>query len=305
MAYLLDKAERAGKLTSAVLAVREARGNLELAARILSVVRERSTVRRGALVLPTARDVLDVGEFDFAAEWVGEVPAASTETAVAPLKKVAVAVMKARAKAKISRDLLDDQPALLAWLVEAGGDALGLVEDRAFVAGDGNGKPLGFAVDTSVGTTAIEGTTANTISNTGADLGSATDLQTLEAALPDAYAARSRWFMTGSSHGKIRGLLGPGGNGWAFPEVLHPQTGEPTLLSRPVSRSSAMPDDGADGRRVVALCDIGSYVVAARQLLAVRVDSETFGDVDQVLFSLIDRVGSVLGVPAACRVGVV
>src|SRR5262249_38963092 len=72
----------------------------ELAATIISVVRERSTVRAGALVVPTTTDQLDLGQFDFAAEWVTETPTAGSETAVAPIKLVSVGVMKARVKAK-------------------------------------------------------------------------------------------------------------------------------------------------------------------------------------------------------------
>jgi HK97 family phage major capsid protein len=277
----------------------------ELSAQILSVVRERSTVRRYAFTVPTSRDVLQLGQFDFAGDWQAEVDTAASETTIAPIKSVQVTVFKARVKSQVSNDLLADQPALEAWLTRAAGDQLALLEDKAMVAGSGIGRPLGFAVDPSVGTTDVEGTTTDTISNTSAAAGSATKLMTLDGTLPDAFSARARWFMTGSTHAKISALSGPGGTGWAFDSGLLNADGERTLLGHPVSRSAAMQDDGTNGNRVVALVDLSQYVIATRNLLSLRVLREPVGELDQTLFVLFDRIGGVLAVSAACRVGVV
>ncbi|HEY7066406.1 MAG TPA: phage major capsid protein [Chloroflexota bacterium] len=278
----------------------------ELAARVLTVIRERSTVRAGALVVPTGRDEVRLGAFDFAADWQGsEVDTAGSETTITPLKSVCVHVMKARVKSKISNNLLADQPALEAYLADAGGAELALLEDQAFIGGNGNGRPLGFAVDTSVTTASIEGTTGHTVSNTSGDAGSATKIMTLEGGLPDAYWSRARWFVAGSVHAKINALSGPGGTGWAFDSSETSSAGEPLLLGHPVSRSSAMQADGAANNRVLALCDLSQYVVASRAVLSLRVLREPFGDLDQTLFVLQDRIGGVLAVPAACVVGTV
>jgi HK97 family phage major capsid protein len=66
-----------------------------------------------------------------------------------------------------------------------------------------------------------------------------------------------------------------------------------------------MQADGAANNRVLALCDLSQYVVASRAVLSLRVLREPFGDLDQTLFVLQDRIGGVLAVPAACVVGTV
>lgn len=93
--------------------------------------------------------------------------------------------------------------------------------------------------------------------------------------------------------------------GWAFSPNEVNANGERLLLGHPVSRSAAMQDDGTNGRRVVALCDVSQYVIATRSLLSVRVDREAAADSDQTLLTVFDRIGGVLGVPDACRVGLV
>jgi HK97 family phage major capsid protein len=275
----------------------------ELSVEILTVIRERSKVRQGAKVIPTSRDRLEIGELDFAAEWVPEVPAAGSETSIAPIKQVGVEVWKVRAKARVSRDLFTDQGALRAWLVDASGQALSLKEDQAFVAGDGILKPLGFINGLpSTSIKDLEGSTVDTVSNTSAAAGSRPKLEALEADLPDAFRANSRWFMAGATLAKIRGLVTPG-NTMAFPDAVHPQTGESLLMSHPVSTSSAMPLDGANGNIVLGLVDLSRYIVATRSLLSARLDLETFADTDQIGMVLFDRIGGVLGTADAVRVG--
>jgi HK97 family phage major capsid protein len=66
-----------------------------------------------------------------------------------------------------------------------------------------------------------------------------------------------------------------------------------------------IPLDGTAGACCLALVDLSQYVVATRNLLTVRVDTETFGDVDQTMLYLFDRIGGALGVPDAARLGTV
>src|SRR5207248_2177490 len=118
------------------------------------------------------------------------------------------------------------------------------------------------------------GSTANTISNTTSDAGSAPKLLTLDATLADAYWANARWFMTGAIHGAISKLVDASGR-WLFDPNETDENGERLLLGHPVSRSSVMASDGTAGARVLALVDLSQYLVASRSMLSLAVNRET------------------------------
>lgn len=276
----------------------------ELAAQILTLVRERSVVRQSARTIPTTRDVLHLGRLDLSAGWQGgEVDTAGTETD-ASVAQLSIAIFKARVKVAVSNDLLADQPSLDAWLSQAAGQQLALLEDQAFIAGTGLGEPLGFAVDATVPTVDVEGTTGNTISNTTVNAGSAPKLITLEGALPDAYASRARWFMRGTTHAAIGQLVRASGGPYFSPDVVN-AAGERLLLGHPVSRSSALDADGSDGARVVALCDPSQYLIATRNTVSMRVLREPLAETDETLIVITERVGGVLADAQAAVVGLV
>lgn len=270
----------------------------ELAADIVSVVRERSIVRQSAVVLPTSRDNLAVPVFDYQAEWVSEVM--SSDDTSLPVASLNIRVQKARAKVGVSNDLLADQPALLAWLTHTGSSQLALLEDRTFIAGTASGQQSGLI---SAGKTFdVTGSTAHTISNTTAALGSATKIISMDCDLPDAFRARSRWITLGATLAEIQQLVDAQSR-FLFPS--HSENGEEMLRSHPVSTSSAMPADGVAGARCLALVDLTQFVIATRNLLTVRVDTETYGDVDKTLIYLYDRVGGQLAFSDAARIGTV
>jgi HK97 family phage major capsid protein len=275
----------------------------ELSNEIVSVVRERSTVRSNARVLTTTSDHLDVPSFDYQAEWVGETPP-SSETTITPIGVVGVNVYKLRVKARVSRDLFNDQPSLAGWLTTTGGQQIALAEDRAFISAPVGLQPLGFISRLpSTSIVDVEGSTADTISSTTAAAGSTTKLVGLEANLPDAFRVNARWFMAGATLAKVRQLVSASGNQF-FPDYgVHPITAETMLMGHPVSTSSAMPLDGTNGNLVVALVDLSQYLVATHNMLSIRILQETYADTDQVGVLLIDRVGGVLGTADAIRVG--
>jgi HK97 family phage major capsid protein len=269
-------------------------------------VRQRSVVRQAAQTVLTTRDRVSVGLFDWQPEWAGETSAAGTETSTAQtIGSAEVQVWKIRVKVRLSRDLLDDQVFLQGWLADVGGQALGEYQDRAFIAGSGLRQPLGMIRQLpSDSLVDVEGTTTNTISNTTANMGSASKLIGLEAGLADTYRAKARWFTTGATLAKVRKLVNASGD-LIFPSALHPQTGEDTLLGHKVTTSAAMPLDGTDANLPIALCDASQYVVATRNTLSLAIDRETLADNDEVLLVLQSRVGGVLGVSQAIAAGVV
>jgi HK97 family phage major capsid protein len=269
----------------------------QLAADLVAIVRERSVIRREARVIPTASDSLRVPLAEWTVHWLGETPPAG-ESGSYPIPQLAIPVRKLMGKVPISNDLLADVPALLGYLTTAGGAALAQAETDAFLVGSGPFQPVGMVW--SAQTADIEGTTANTISNSVADAGSLPKIAGLPANLPDAAWSRARWFMRGSTLRSIRLLVEPG-----FPVSLHPVTGEELLAGRPISLSAAMPADGADGARVALLADLQSFVVADRAAVSLRLLRETLAERDQTLLQLSARVGGALLDPAFAVVGVV
>ena len=273
---------------------------IEMATQIISVVRERAVVRPAAIVLPTVRDAIGIPVFDYTAEWVYELPPAA-DTVVTPIELTPIRVWKVRAKVAASFDLDDDQDAFRAWFVASAADQIALAEDRAFVSGTGIGQPLGLINTMSAGTTAIAGTSPNTISNTTAAAGSAPLIIALDDSLADTYRKAARWFGNSTVLTHVHQLIATT-NAFVFESYAN-KDGEDMLRSHPVSIISTMPSDGTSLARCLALCDVSQYVVATRNLLTVRFAVETYGDLPRLLIYVYDRIGGALGFPAAVVVG--
>jgi HK97 family phage major capsid protein len=291
---------------------------VEVVVDILARVGERAIVRPLARVVTTSRDRVLLPRFQpaaapndavfesgFIGDWVTETP--SQVDADFSLGTFEVPLFKARARTLVSNDLFEDAPSALQWLVDSASRNLALVEDRAFLAGDGVGKPLGLLSDANgIATVNIEGSTANTISATATNPGSIPKLFDVEGALPDQYAAKAVWVMRRATERSIR-KLADAQNRPVFPPE-RTVTGERTLLGYPVRVSSAMPAEGTDGAKVVAFGDFGAgFLVAQHALFSVRpaVVRERYIDRDQVLLILTHRVGGGVHNPDAFRLGVV
>lgn len=280
----------------------------EVMAEIRARLAATSAIIPHATRLPILRDKLVIGRFKehassasiyssgFVGGWVGEAPATSdTDPSFGTFE---IAIKKARATTTLSRDLADDVPELAAALIANGGENLALVQDSAFIAGDGSpAKPLGI-INGGSATVDVEGTTANTISNTAGGQGSWPKLINLAYALPSQYAARARWTMRRSVAGHVRGLVDASGRN-------HWPADASTLFGSPVSESDFMPLDDADGNKPIIFGDLSAYYIAQAPTVSLRVLNERYAEVGQVGINLIDRVGGALFNPDAIRFGVV
>lgn len=241
----------------------------------------------------------------FVGGWVGETPAFSdTDPAFGtfdiPIKKLRVAT-------KLSNDFVSDSAVnILAWLSTNGAENMALVEDFGFINGDGGPlQPLGI-LNAGIATVDVEGSTANTVSGTTANAGSAPKLISLAYALPAQYASRGTWLMKRSIEGKIR-ILGdaqgryfwPAASGSAFAAAPR------DLLGYQLENSDFMPDDGTDANKVVIFGDFTGYVIGQRAQITTVVLRERFADTDQVGIILFERVGGAVWNTDAMRIGVV
>lgn len=281
---------------------------LDIGAAMLARAAASSVVRPRARVVPTGRDMLTLPAFaanadpayssGFTGSWDAEVPLFHDDSPA--LAAVTVPVRKLRVAAKISRDLAADAGGT-DWLLAEGARNIAAAEDRAFIIGDGLGQPLGI-LNGGVATVDIEGTTANTISNTTGDAGSAPKLLDLAGALPSQYQRGAVLVAASATETAINKLVDAQGR-YLWPRVDHDGDGLRELLGYPVACSPFVPEGGTAGS-VVIIGDLSAYVIAARSLLSL-VLTERFAEYDQLGVIIIDRIGGALWNVDAMRLGTV
>ena len=276
-----------------------------------------AVMRRYARVQTTSRDTLrwpivqahatsgSIYSSGFVGGWVGETPAFSdTDAAFGTFE---IPIKKLRVATKLSNDIVSDAAVnILAFLSQNGAENMALVEDQGFLAGDGSAlQPRGL-LNSGLTTVDVEGSTANTISNTTAATGSAPKLIDLCYALPSQYLSRARWLMRRSIEGKVRKLvdaqgryLWPALSGSGFAAAPREMQGYP------IDNTEFMEDDGTDARRVLAFGDLSAYVIGQRAQITTVVLRERFADTDQVGIVMFERVGGAVWNPDAIRIGVV
>lgn len=242
----------------------------------------------------------------FVGSWAGETPA-FTETDPA-FGSFEVPIKKARAATKLGEDFVNDAEAnVLAWLAANGAENLGLVFDNGFIAGGLGANPVlepsGILIGGS-STTDISGTTADTVSNTIADVGSAPKILTLVYSLPEQYIANAKWLMRRSTEGNIRKLVDAQGRFmWGAMGLNAPSRDE--LEGYPIVRSNFLQAEGTNANKIAVFGDFTSYIIALRAQIALRVLNERFADTDQIGVIISGRVGGALSNEDAVRIGIV
>lgn len=273
-------------------------------ARVITTSRDRV---EWPMVLPhTDADLSHIYSSGFVGGWVGETPA-FTETDPG-FGKFEVSIKKLRVATKLSNDFINDAVIdILAWLAQNGAENMALTEDAGFITGDGTPlQPAGFLNDADLDTEDVEGSTANTISNTTSAAGSYPKLVAMTYALPSQYAANAEWLMRRAIEGDIRALVdGAGRPMWLGQNESAFGVNGRVLMGARVNNSEWMPNDGTDGAKVVAYGDFSSYIIAQRAQMSTVVLRERFADTDQTGIILFERVGGGLWNPDAIRVGIV
>ncbi len=294
----------------------------DIQAEMLVRLPQKAVIRQYARVQPTNRDTLrwpavkanagttygidtsHIYSSGFVGSWTSETPA-FTDTD-ASFQTHDIAIKKVRVATKLSNDFIGDAAVnVLSWLAMNGSENMALTEDAGFIQGDGSAlQPRGL-LNLGITTVDIEGTTADTITNTTSLLGSATKLINLAYQLPAQYVSGARWLMRRTIEGKIRQLVDGSGR-FLWP----PFTGSgfaaapPDLLGFPVVHSDWMPDDGAAvSPGVVLLGDLSQYIIGQRTQITSIVLRERFADSDQVGIILFERIGGSAYNTDAFRIG--
>jgi HK97 family phage major capsid protein len=290
----------------------------DVQAELLMRTAQQAVMRRLARVQTTNRDLLrwpmlkanvssgSIYSSAFVGSWSTETPAFS-ETDVA-FQMLDIAIKKLRVVGKFSNDLLMDSAFnLLATLATDGAQNMALVEDNGLITGTGSAnEPLGL-LNGGFTTYDVEGTTANTITNTVSSSGSAAKIIAGTYLIPDQYVAGSVQLMSRTIEGKVAALTDgngrpfwPANAGGGFDLPAH------SIEGMTVYNSSFMPSDGTDANKVIFTGNISqAYIIAQRAQITSTVLRERFADTDQTGIVIFERVGGATWNVDAGRIGIV
>ena len=192
---------------------------------------------------------------------------------------------------KISNELLNDSAFDLAsYIARRFGVRMGTAEERAFITGDGVGKPLGLLDDAGakIGVTAAK-TTAISFD----------EVFQLYYALKAPYRKKAEFLCSEALVLQLMTIKDNNGNYIWKPGL---DIGKPdTLLNRPLKTSAFMPEVAA-GNKVMAFGDYSYYWIADRQNRTFRRLNELYARTDQVGFLTTQRVDGKLILPEAVQV---
>ena len=192
---------------------------------------------------------------------------------------------------KISNELLNDSAFDLAsYIARRFGVRMGNAEERAFITGDGVGKPLGLLDDAGakIGVTAAK-TTAISFD----------EVFQLYYALKAPYRKKAEFLCSEALVLQLMTIKDNNGNYIWKPGL---DIGKPdTLLNRPLKTSAFMPEVAA-GNKVMAFGDYSYYWIADRQNRTFRRLNELYARTDQVGFLTTQRVDGKLILQEAVQV---
>jgi HK97 family phage major capsid protein len=199
---------------------------------------------------------------------------------------------KSATKLIASRDLTEDVAIDFdAWLARSFGARFALLEDNAFLNGDGSGKPLGVLHATS----AVTVVQAATGSATAFKLA---DVKAVWKALPAAYRPAATWLMHPDAQADLASLTDTAG-ALVLPSL---QADPPTLFGRPALIAAALPAPAANAKSVVVGdWRVGYSIRRQRGIAMVRLD-ELHSDNDQLGYRGSERVDGKVAVADALRI---
>ncbi len=267
----------------------------DLSNRIIEDITDHSTMRQLAQVIEISTDAVemlaDKGGADVG--WVAET-AERPETSTPELIKIRIPVHELYAKPRATQKLLDDARIdVESWLAGKIGHKMSELENRAFIQGDGGGKPKGFLdyqvnFDNNPAWGSLQG--IKTGRNGGFGEASGGDLLIdIVNSLNPHYLNGSSWLMSRLAVGEVRKLKDKNNN-YLWQNGLNGDF-SPTLLGYPVAISDDMPNPSADH----PTCSIAfgnfkeGYQIVDRQ--GTRVMRDPFSSKPYVEFYTTRRVG--------------
>jgi len=189
---------------------------------------------------------------------------------------------------KVSEELMDDSFINLeAELRDQFSLGQGDLEEAAFVAGDGVGKPRGVALDAQVGVTAA-----------AVDAIAADELFDIKYSLRKPYRKRARWMMNDTTALAIMKLKDGNGQYLWRPGL---QTGQPDILLNSPLETSTFMAELATGQTTVLYGDFSFYRIQDRLGITIQKLVELYAETGQVGFKIMFRTDGRLLLPEAVK----
>jgi len=235
---------------------------------IVAARQDINEIRQYATVITTGSDRNIPTESSLGvAAWTAE-EAGATLADVA-FGRVVLGAHKLATAVKVSEELLQDAffnvEAYLAGVI---GKRFGLLEEAAFVNGDGSGKPTGIVVGSTLGKTLASATAITAV-----------ELMDIYHALGRPYRMGATWMFNDTVAKNIRKLVDGNSQFIWQPGLV---AGQPdTILGRPVLVSSAMPAP-TTGLKSVIFGDLSGYTIADRKGTTVQRLNELYAINGQV-----------------------
>ena len=258
---------------------------------LVEALEENNIFRGMATVIRTSSGTrkIPIAEDTGEASWIDEgeeIPESDTTFGQTMLSAYKLGTM-----IKISNELLNDSAFDLAtYIARRFGVRMGNAEERAFITGDGVGKPLGLLAETGgakVGVTAGK-----------KDAVTFDEIFKLYYALKAPYRKKAQFLCNEALVLQLMTIKDNNGNYIWKPGL---EIGKPdTLLNRPLKTSAFMPEIKG-GSKVMAFGDYSYYWVADRQNRTFRRLNELYARTDQVGFLTTQRVDGKLILPEAVQ----
>lgn len=265
----------------------------ELSDKVATRIFETSPMRLLADVQTTSSDVLEVIIDDNEASdggWVGEKASRST-TNTPDVGIISIPVHEMYAQPKATQRILDDVGFdIESWLMGKVGNKMSRTENRAFVVGDGNGKPKGFlsyagwATPGTYERNKLEDVTSGTSGDFGGD-----DLKKLKNSLIEDYQAGASWLMKRDTWEDV--ILLKDADGMYLLNRDSLRNGDDlTLLAKPVTFMHDMPDKAAGALPIAYGNWAMGYTIVDR--MGMRVIRDVYTQKPYVLFYVTKRTGA-------------
>jgi HK97 family phage major capsid protein len=222
--------------------------------------------------------------------WTAENAAITTSDEV--FAQVSLGAHKAATKIIASRELVDDARVDLdGWLARSLGARLALLEDNAYLNGDGSGKPQGVLHATG-------GVTVVTAASGSATAFKLADVKAAWKAVPAPYRPNATWFMHPDALADLASLADTAG-ALVLPSL---QNDPPALFGRPVLATAQLPAPAANAKSVVVGdWSIGYTVRRVRGVYVQRLN-ELHSDNDQIGMRGAERVDGKVAIADALRI---
>ena len=263
----------------------------EFERKLVEALEENNIFRGLATVIRTTSGTrkIPIAEDSGEASWIDE--GEEIPEADATFGQTTLAAYKMGTMIKISNELLHDSAFDLAsYIARRFGVRMGNAEEKAFITGDGQGKPLGLLAETGgvpVGVTAAS-ETAVTFD----------EIFDLYYALKSPYRKKAKFLCNEALLLQLMKIKDKNDNYIWKPSL---EVGKPdTVLSRPIITSSYMPAI-TKGEKALLFGDFSYYWIADRQNRTFKRLNELYARTDQVGFISTQRVDGKLILPEAIQ----